>query len=805
MAGKKREKKKKEKSKGLPNIGAALLPTSLFTAVPRIPPPPKDDPPQVSGLATTLLNSSMLGRMFATPTQEALVSDADTSLPDYSGAEPGYSTLDNTGRTGDRGPPPLPPDEDEDSDEYYDSDYDAPPLPEPPIVREEIQKAETAPSLDAIYSQPVKRKDRRSTPSQSLGYDSSPGPERPLMQSTPNVMQSSTSNDPFAQPLYDEVSNQRDTMRESTVTPRLLELQQQNDELLQQQEEMQKQIEEHHRKQKKLQKKLEEKEQTSPKQPATDLQRLVQEEKDVTEKTLQRQEDLIRTLQDRSNMMEQQNMEIQNINDELQHEIETLRRKILRDNATSNNGEKDQYRDLRDEITTLKSATRRLNTELSRYQSHYRKLPDGMDTGGLPDKGPIPSWQVNTRYLAPLFLAYDDRILEKDNIIDKYEEELDNFGHRVEDVIKENQRLHIRLEQTEASGPLSMTEWRQFQAQCNLVMEENQLLMEQLEVQRQKEKDFQMAHHKEVGRLAATLTEKKTELQTLEDRVFTLQQKITSARSQNEAILIEAENKIFAQEHVTALTNMKRTLDAEKEKVVQELENLRSKTQSLQTENKNLSVQVSDVMAENKQLNVEVQSQRKTIRKLERKIVLLQGKLESTMYKEQDAHEYLNSVVKMAEQTVVERDTYAKMAHTQEKERQNALDRVMRGSIEVGHLEEKMKHYKSKAYDKVLNAANRLKDQDSLFDKVRREYEREIKHLKLLVQEKDDVINNLSQEKRAVENGLEQVWQASSADNRRMRDTLTHTLGSLSARQTKGFHRSLSQDKLLHLSSDSER
>ena len=61
--------------------------------------------------------------------------------------------------------------------------------------------------------------------------------------------------------------------------------------------------------------------------------------------------------------------------------------------------------------------------------------------------------------MAPLFLAYDDRLTEKDEIVKQYEMEQAQFRHSVEEIIRENERLHIRLEQTDQTGPISMTEW----------------------------------------------------------------------------------------------------------------------------------------------------------------------------------------------------------------------------------------------------------------------------------------------------------------------------------------------------------
>jgi len=36
---------------------------------------------------------------------------------------------------------------------------------------------------------------------------------------------------------------------------------------------------------------------------------------------------------------------------------------------------------------------------------------------------------------------------------------MEHFAVKTEEILKENDRLHIRIEQTQAVGPVGMTEW----------------------------------------------------------------------------------------------------------------------------------------------------------------------------------------------------------------------------------------------------------------------------------------------------------------------------------------------------------
>ena len=40
-----------------------------------------------------------------------------------------------------------------------------------------------------------------------------------------------------------------------------------------------------------------------------------------------------------------------------------------------------------------------------------------------------------------------------------FQSELEGFGERIEEILRENQRFALRLEQTDVSGPVGMTEW----------------------------------------------------------------------------------------------------------------------------------------------------------------------------------------------------------------------------------------------------------------------------------------------------------------------------------------------------------
>ncbi|KAA8595999.1 hypothetical protein FQN60_011290 [Etheostoma spectabile] len=138
--------------------------------------------------------------------------------------------------------------------------------------------------------------------------------------------------------------------------------------------------------------------------------------------------------------------------------------------------------ELVDENDALKLTVHRLNVELSRYQTHFRPLSkqESSKVNGLPKTGSPPPWLLDMKYLSPLLLAYEDRMNEKDALLQTTEEEVKRLRVHVEEVIKENETLHDEIAK---AGGISQKNCHQLQQQALLVLQENQVLIDQLEAQ----------------------------------------------------------------------------------------------------------------------------------------------------------------------------------------------------------------------------------------------------------------------------------------------------------------------------------
>ncbi|XP_057170292.1 centrosomal protein of 89 kDa isoform X5 [Ursus arctos] len=378
-----------------------------------------------------------------------------------------------------------------------------------------------------------------------------------------------------------------------------------------------------------------------------------------------------------------------------------------------------QAQELVDENDGLKMTVHRLNVELSRYQTKFRHLSteETLNTDGLPSKGPTPPWLLDIKYLSPLLLAYEDRMKEKDELNATLQEEMRTFRVRVQEVVKENEELHRELTK---SSPATSEEWRQLQTQAELVLEENKLLIEQLEIQQRKVKDTQQERLQEVSKLTKQL------------------------------MLLE-----------TKTQNQKKELTENKE----QLEILRTECQDLKT-------QLDGKIA----MNVHTLIVNELKRRSQKRIDVLKKQVEKAMENEMSAHQYLANLVGLAENVTQERDNLKYLAKCLESEKHGVLNKIMKGSIRLGRLEEKVEGYKKQAALKVDDMSHRLMEQEEDFASRTAQYRQEMRHLHRLLQDKHDILEQALQQKRETEGELEVVWQSTSRENQRMRELLQAAL-----------------------------
>ncbi|NWY58194.1 CEP89 protein, partial [Chionis minor] len=457
-----------------------------------------------------------------------------------------------------------------------------------------------------------------------------------------------------------------------------------------------------------------------------------------------------------------------------------------------------QAQELVDENDALKMTVHRLNVELSRYQTKFRPLSqeEHLKLKSLPMKGPPPPWLLDMKYLSPLLLAYEDRIKEKEDLNLEHEakfyvesfvfqEDMKNFKVRVEELVKENEDLHDQLNKNNFITPM---EWQQLQTQAKLVLEENGLLMEQLKIQQAKAKDSHRQHVQEASKLTKQIIILEDKRQSQEEEIAEYQKQLEVLRSTCEELKAKVNSRIAAEEHFALVNDLKSHLQQEQEKKRCEMEDLMGKIASLQAHNKKLLLEKNNFMADNKILETEMELTQKAKRRLKKKVSLLKLQLEEAMEKEVAGHHYLTNLIGLVEKIAQERDHLIFLARCLENENHGVLNKIVEGTLRLGRLEEKVKVYKKKAAGKLGDISLKMTEQEKEFAGKTAQYQQEMKHLQRLLQDKQETLDEVLQQKRKVEGELEIIWESTSKENRRMRELLHKTLGKKNTWSTVTVH-----------------
>ncbi|KAM3877095.1 centrosomal protein of 89 kDa [Diretmus argenteus] len=412
-----------------------------------------------------------------------------------------------------------------------------------------------------------------------------------------------------------------------------------------------------------------------------------------------------------------------------------------------------QAQELVDENDGLKLTVHRLNVELSRYQARFRPLSkqECSKINGLPMTGSPPPWLLDMKYLSPLLLAYEDRLNEKDALLQAAEEEVKNLHTRVEEVIKENERLHDEIAKT---GGVSQKDWHQLQQQATLVLQENQVLIDQLEVQCVKAKASHSRHHSEVSKVSKQLMLMEAEKQRLQEELEESQREVQKSRREVQGLQARLQDAVTFAEHCNIVARLRRQLEQEEEK-----------HRSLQEENRSMYMEKTNLTTDIKSMEVELELSRQANRKTEMRLGVLKRQKEDCVLKEVMTRHYLAAVISVAEQTSQERDQLLHMASGLQQDKRRFISRVLEGTVRFEKLQEAVKVYRRQA-------SARLAALEEAAEGKTTSYRREILHLQRQLGERQEAEEKLLQYKRDIEEELEVVWQAATRENQQAREAL---------------------------------
>uniref|UniRef100_A0A667YNB9 Centrosomal protein 89 n=1 Tax=Myripristis murdjan TaxID=586833 RepID=A0A667YNB9_9TELE len=348
--------------------------------------------------------------------------------------------------------------------------------------------------------------------------------------------------------------------------------------------------------------------------------------------------------------------------------------------------QRQQMQKLVDENDALKLTVHRLNVELSRYQAKFRPLSR---INSLPMTGPPPPWLLDMKYLSPLLLAYEDRMNEKDALLQAVEEEMKKLRFRVEEVVKENERLNDEIAK---SGGVSPKDCHQLQQQAILVLQENQVLIDQLEVQHVKAKASYNRHHSEVSKVSKKLMLLEEEKQHLQEELEEIrreaqvnQRELQEKIKEVQGLQARLKDAVTWDEHNSIISKLRWQLEQEEARKRSEVEELLLKVSTLQKENKSLALQKTNLTVDIERMEADLELGRQANRKTERRMTVLKRQKEEYVLKEVKARHYLGAVMSVAEQISKERDQLIHM------DKQKFIGTILEGTVRFRKLQEDVK------------------------------------------------------------------------------------------------------------------
>lgn len=472
-------------------------------------------------------------------------------------------------------------------------------------------------------------------------------------------------------------------------------------------------------------------------------------------------EDLTRTLQNRC--------------DELQRELT-----VLQERQTQNENQS-TIRELKNENHFLKDYIHRLNSESSNYQSTHppKTLEKQIEKEqrkfqGLPMKGPSPIWLLNQKFLAPLFLCYDEKLHEKDEFIRKLQTQLNDIDEQMKLIINENTRLHERLSRSSVSQghDNQLSDIQQIKRQAYLVLEENKVLQDQLDLQTNRLNDVQKNQIQEVSTLTRRLLIVESE-KTESDRILeTIKIKNDDLKRKYEQLLMDNSHRIHIQEHIQEINEMKRLTDELSEKHANEMQILLRRVQDAESGKKISQLKLTEYRSEIERLKGEILALNKLTKKLQLRVQTYENKLQLEQIKENKLTNLIEKTNEEFEQTKIERDTYLALAKTKEEELNRTQTKFIDGTEKLNVFEERLEIYKNKTKERIATATEDLQKQHDLLKLRCLEYEQQIQQLRSLLNDKQILVNDLYAEKRHLEIDLETIWQTTTADNLRIREQI---------------------------------
>ncbi|XP_021923237.1 centrosomal protein of 89 kDa-like isoform X2 [Zootermopsis nevadensis] len=453
-----------------------------------------------------------------------------------------------------------------------------------------------------------------------------------------------------------------------------------------------------------------------------------------------------------------------------------------------------QNQELNEDTTLLKNLVYRLNVELDRYQ---QKLHRHGGTGELPPLKVMPSevqeketsmaWRnVNKNLLGSLLEAYQETINEKDDLIHVYEQDLNKFVAKCKQIVAENEKLYQDLEEANRQVEERSSSWHTLQQDASQAQEQNELLTNELQLQKEKLDQIQAECDGRVAELTKDNEMLVNKFHQYRGDLLTLKGQYSVLREEYDRLKKDADSKVPFAIHSASVSECRRLLDELKTKYEGDKSNLTSQVQELQSQKPHLEVQLVNVTTENKKLQVQVKTLDKLLKKMQHRCEELQSRLVTCQVSRDASKRQLQKAMTFSEELVAEQENLLRQLHAKQEEN-NSIARLGTTIVyRMGSLKTKLKTVQKDAWAELDVVEKRIHQQETDVERMKDEYHREVMRLRNLLKQKEMIIGRLQQEKTKTQEDLEVVWRAATSEDLRIKEKLKQA-NLLSERESDFF------------------
>lgn len=127
--------------------------------------------------------------------------------------------------------------------------------------------------------------------------------------------------------------------------------------------------------------------------------------------------------------------------------------------------------EMKNDLKMLKILVFRLNKHIEHYQDllNEREICFDAPKRDVEEDEFASSWVVSSHLLSPLINSYEERAKEKNEIIKKYEAELNQVSTKIKKILDENEKLHEMYENLKINSDLWITERQRLNSQCEIL------------------------------------------------------------------------------------------------------------------------------------------------------------------------------------------------------------------------------------------------------------------------------------------------------------------------------------------------